>query len=124
MLSRENRLTGHLPFTRTVRQGSRAGTPSLVVHLYVDPEAPSGAARPPQVGLVVSRAVGNAVTRNAVKRRLRHLLRERLSSLPASGVLVVRALPPAAAAPATALGAELDDALARAGRKLGRRSGR
>jgi ribonuclease P protein component len=124
VLSRENRLTGSLPFSRTVRQGSRAGTPFLVVHLDVDPAAPVGAARPPRVGLVVSRTVGNAVTRNAVKRRLRHLLRERLSSLPASGVLVVRALPPAAGAPAQVLGAELDDALTRAGRKLARRGAR
>ena len=124
MLSRENRLTGRLAFTRTVRQGSRAGTPSLVVHLYVDAVAPTIAGRPPRVGLVVSRAVGNAVTRNAVKRRLRHLLRERLSSLPVSGMLVVRALPPAAAASAEALGADLDDALARAERRVRRRGTR
>jgi ribonuclease P protein component len=124
VLSRENRLTGQLPFTRTVRRGSRAGTPSLVVHLYVDAAGTAVAGRPPRVGLVVSRAVGNAVTRNAVKRRLRHLLRERLSSLPASGMLVVRALPPAATASSAALGADLDDALARAGRKVGRRGAR
>jgi ribonuclease P protein component len=121
VLSRENRLTEHLPFTRTVRRGSRAGTASLVVHLYVDADAPAVAGRPPRVGLVVSKAVGNAVTRNAVKRRLRHLLRERLSSLPASGMLVVRALPPAGAATASALGGDLDDALARAGRRVGPR---
>ena len=48
-----------------------------------------------RVGLVVSKAVGNAVARNQVKRRLRHLVRERLAAAPGLGVLVVRALPAA-----------------------------
>ena len=65
------------------------------------------------VGLVVSKAVGGAVLRNQVKRRLRHLARERLTSLPGSAVLVVRALPPAATASSAELGADLDRALGR-----------
>jgi ribonuclease P protein component len=65
------------------------------------------------VGFVVSKAVGPAVARNKVKRRLRHLARERLSSLPGSAVLVVRALPPAATATYAELGTDLDQALRR-----------
>jgi ribonuclease P protein component len=57
--------------------------------------------------------VGPAVTRNKVKRRLRHLARERLSSLPGSAVLVVRALPPAAGATYAELAGDLDKALGR-----------
>jgi ribonuclease P protein component len=57
--------------------------------------------------------VGNAVTRNAVKRRLRHLLGERLAGLPAGAELVVRALPAAAEASSVDLGADLDRALER-----------
>jgi ribonuclease P protein component len=68
---------------------------------------------PVQVGLVVSKAVGPAVTRNRVKRRLRHQLRARLGDLPAGGTLVVRALPPAATASYDDLGRELDRGLAR-----------
>ena len=49
-----------------------------------------------QVGFVVSKAVGNAVVRNRVKRQLRHLTREHLTELPGRGVLVVRANPAAA----------------------------
>jgi ribonuclease P protein component len=65
----------------------------------------------PRVGFVVGKAVGNAVVRNQVKRRLRHLARERLASLPGAAVLVVRALPAAATASYAELGRDLDRAL-------------
>jgi ribonuclease P protein component len=75
-----------------------------VLHLAVggdpSPDLSSGPT-PPRVGFVVSRAVGNAVVRNRVRRRLRHLVRDRLPelSLPSPGVvIVVRALPAAAGA--------------------------
>lgn len=51
-----------------------------------------------RAGFVVSKAVGNAVVRNRVQRRLRHLTREHLTELPGRGVLVVRANPAAAEA--------------------------
>ncbi len=47
----------------------------------------------------MSRAVGNAVARNRVKRRLRHLAAAALPATPFAVDLVVRALPPAATAP-------------------------
>ncbi|MEU4751494.1 ribonuclease P protein component, partial [Micromonospora tulbaghiae] len=73
-------------------------------------------------GFVVSKAVGGAVVRNKVRRRLRHLVRERLAELPAGTTLVVRALPAAADATYTRLGADLDAALAAARTPRGRRS--
>ena len=82
----------------------------LVAHLLVTEGARTTAS--PRVGLVVSKAVGPAVTRNLVKRRLRHLVRERLEELPAGSLLVLRALPPAAAATYDDLGAELSRCLA------------
>ena len=109
MLDRSHRLTSSAGFTAAVRQGRRAGTRTLVLHLGAGPEVDPG----PRVGFVVSKAVGNAVTRNRVKRRLRHLARERLTSLPGSGVLVVRALPAAADASYDVLGADLDTAFQR-----------
>lgn len=51
--------------------------------------------------------------RNQVKRRLRHLTRDRLDALAEGTVLVVRALPAAAAATSDVLGDDLDRALDR-----------
>jgi ribonuclease P protein component len=111
VLSSAHRLTDGASFREAVRQGRRAGARTVVVHLATDL---SSASRTPQVGLVVSKAVGNAVIRNRVKRRLRHLAREHVSSLPGSAVLVVRALPAAATASYEELGADLARCLRRA----------
>ncbi|MGN6781586.1 MAG: ribonuclease P protein component [Marmoricola sp.] len=111
-----HRLRDSASFGRTVRGGRRAGGPLLVLHLRTGSPASDGrdvSADPAQVGLVVSRAVGNAVHRNQVKRRLRHLLRARLAALPGGSVLVVRALPRAAEASWAELGRELDRGLSR-----------
>ena len=110
MLDRSHRLTTPAGFTRAVRTGRRAGTRTVVLHLGAEPDDPSTVGGEPRIGFVVSKAVGNAVTRNLVKRRLRHLARERIASLPGSAVLVVRALPASALASYSDLAADLDSA--------------
>lgn len=116
MLERRHRLTSSAGFSAATRRGRRAGTRTLVVHLTADrPETIAGADLDPRVGFVVSRAVGGSVVRTRVKRRLRHLVRERVGWLPAGAVLVVRALPSSAAASSAALGRDLDAALSRVG---------
>src|SRR5690606_39632499 len=98
-------------FRRAMRDGARAGRDAIVVHL-----APGdGNAK---VGFVVSRAVGNAVTRNLIKRRMRALVAERLDALPAGSFVVVRALPAAATTSYSELGAQLDSGLRRVGERL------
>lgn len=109
MLSSAHRLTDGASFREAVRTGRRSGTRTVVVHLA----SRSVPDRAPQVGFVVSKAVGNAAVRNRVKRRLRHLAREHVSSLPGSAVLVVRALPAAAEASYAELGADLARGLGR-----------
>lgn len=91
----------------------------MVVHLSEDL---GGDARP-QVGFVVSKAVGNAVHRNLVKRRLRAATAARLDVLPAHGRAVVRALPGAASASYDSLSTDLDGGLERAVRRLNERTG-
>jgi ribonuclease P protein component len=77
-----------------------------VVHVAV-----GSSTDPCTVGFVVSRAVGGAVDRNLVKRRLRGLMAERVALLPAGSRVVVRALPGAAGARSDVLGQDLDHAL-------------
>jgi ribonuclease P protein component len=83
-----------------------------VLHLAVAGD-PSSGPTSAQVGFVVSRVVGNAVVRNRVRRRLRHLVRDRLGELPPGGVLVVRALPAAAGASSAELRVDLARCLER-----------
>ena len=65
-------------------------------------------------GFAVSKAVGGAVTRNRVKRRLRAVMADLLPTLPAGTGVVVRALPPAAAATYGALTADVSSAVGQA----------
>ncbi|MEU0392500.1 ribonuclease P protein component [Streptomyces sp. NPDC006208] len=116
MLPTEHRLRRREDFATAVRRGRRAGRPFLVVHLRsgaTDPHAPGESASRTCAGFVVSKAVGGAVVRNKVKRRLRHLIRERLSELPPGSLVVVRALPGAGDADYAQLARDLDAAFQR-----------
>ncbi|WP_306215330.1 ribonuclease P protein component [Actinoplanes sp. RD1] len=113
MLAAAQRLRRSTDFAAAVRGGRRAGRGTVVVHLLLDEPAQASQAR---AGFVVSKAVGNAVVRNKVRRRLRHLVRPRLDELPAGATVVVRALPSAAEASFETLGTDLDAALAAARR--------
>ncbi|MCX4692203.1 ribonuclease P protein component [Streptomyces sp. NBC_01408] len=117
MLSPENRLRRREDFASAVRRGRRAGRPLLVVHLRTsgstDPHEPGEIDPSTRAGFVVSKAVGGAVVRNRVKRRLRHLVRDRLAQLPAGSLVVVRALPGSGDAGPDELARDLDAALVR-----------
>lgn len=124
MLPAANRLRHSGEFANAVRSGRRVGRGAVVVHLTVQQniEQPGGSVLPgfhasaPKAGFVVSKAVGKAVVRNKVKRRLRHLVGARLSAYPNGTTLVVRALPGAADRDFHGLGEDLDAALAAAAR--------
>ena len=61
--------------------------------------AATGTGTTSRVGFVVSKAVGGAVVRNRVKRRLRHLAARQLARTSVSRDVVVRALPGSAVSP-------------------------
>jgi ribonuclease P protein component len=91
-------------FAAATRAGSRAGRPLVAGHLLVRRDD----SRAPLVGFVVSKKVGSAVVRNRVRRRLRHLMRGYLGSLPGGSLLVLRAAPGAAGAGQADLAADVD----------------
>lgn len=120
MLSRAHRMHRAGDFRSTIRSGARAGSSTLVAHVLPRPD-PAAASDPaqPRIGFIVSKAVGSAVVRNRVRRRLRHLCRDAVAGLPAGASVVVRALPPAASASTAQLAADLVSCLQRARRRTG-----
>jgi ribonuclease P protein component len=131
VLASAQRLRRREEFTATVRRGRRAGRGSMVAYVLVPP-APVDNSRPDagrptgaeaRAGFIVARAVGKAVVRNRVRRRLRHLMRERIGVLPEGAQVVIRILPSAAACSYRELATDLDAAIAgisRAGRRPSR----
>ncbi|MEV5647994.1 ribonuclease P protein component [Nocardia sp. NPDC052254] len=121
MLPEPYRLHHRADFSRTVRYGRRIGRRDIVVHVVAG-SAATGDTEPrplartggPRFGLIVSKAVGTAVVRHRVARRLRHMCAGIVLNLPAEADVVIRALPGAA----TATSAELDRQLRSALRKL------
>ena len=113
MLAAAQRLRRSADFAAAIRGGRRVGRGTVVVHLLLEEPAQASTAR---AGFVVSKAVGNAVIRNQVRRRLRHLVRSLLGELPGGSMLVVRALPAAAGASYATLENDLAAALAAARR--------
>lgn len=116
MLPARHRLTESADFRAAVRGSRRRGTPFVVVHarardtdLSADPTEP--AVGPVRVGLVVSKAVGDSVTRHRVARRLRHQVAPLLALLPAGTDVVLRATPAAASASSHDIGGALRHAL-------------
>jgi ribonuclease P protein component len=101
--------------------GLRAGTRTLLVAVsrpgaaHKDEPEPTEPAGPALVGFVVSRAVGGAVQRNLVKRRLRHAAAEHIDRIPPGRRVVVRAQPTAVTASYEQLAGDLTSALGRAG---------
>jgi ribonuclease P protein component len=88
MLAKEARLRTADDFRSTMRTGRKVTSANLVIYLKRVP----GTAQA-RFGFVVAKTVGNAVTRNLVKRRLRSLAKSQ-SVVQGVGVdVVVRALP-------------------------------
>lgn len=117
MLPAPARLRRSRDFRETIRVGRRVGRGALVLHLLaatdISQHSSEEVSAIPLVGFVVSKGVGGAVVRNAVARRLRHLVRPRLGELPAGTRLVVRARPAAADRDSAALERDLTGALGR-----------
>ena len=94
-MNRRHRLSRSRDFDAVYRQGRSVSTRFLVLHWFAREEDGAG----PRLGLAVPKAVGTAVVRNRMKRKLREIFRARSSELAQDNdyVLVVRpGLPEAA----------------------------
>jgi ribonuclease P protein component len=106
---KRTRLTDSPDFDRVYRQGAAYRGKLFSVHAFPNELGT------PRLGLSVSRRVGNAVTRNTVRRRLKEVFNSVLPEVPGDLDLVVSARP--AAAEATFR--ELREEFVRSLRKLG-----
>jgi ribonuclease P protein component len=96
-VQRRNRLSRSRDFDAVYRQGRSVSTRFLTLYWFQRDESIGS----PRLGFAVPKAVGNAVTRNRIKRQLRDIVREQLEAVPVTNdyVLVVRqGLPEAAEA--------------------------
>lgn len=121
MLPKEHRLRSPEGFSVTVRSGARSGRRNVVLYAVLRPD--THGIGPSRYGFIVSKAVGNAVTRNLVKRRLRAVAAEVLSD-DAGYDIVMRALPASAHASWSELSADTRSALAAVCRQAAARSAR
>ncbi|WP_421084280.1 ribonuclease P protein component [Rothia nasimurium] len=112
MLAQQHRMRASAQFSATTRSGARSGRRNLVLYTAKTDEQAT------TIGFIVSKAVGNAVTRNKTKRRLREAIAPFVAENPTGYSIVVRALPPAATASYRELAADLTGALAATLKKL------
>jgi ribonuclease P protein component len=134
VLPADARIRSSRDFGSALKRGRRAARGGVVVHwapaiaatedIAAQPPTPpaADANRTARAGFVVSKAVGNAVARNKVKRRLRHAVAAELPHWPPGTDVVVRATPRAAERDFAELQRDLTEAVqsARAG-KSGRK---
>jgi ribonuclease P protein component len=88
VLPRAQRIVTSIEIRHVIRRGKKAANPLVISYCL--------AADTPRAAVVVSKDVGNAPTRNRVRRRIRHILATELAARPMD--IVVRALPLSASA--------------------------
>jgi ribonuclease P protein component len=113
VLARQNRVTSGADYRTIVRRGRRSSTRTAVVSAIAGPpDAPT------RFGFIVSKKVGNAVTRNLVRRRLKAISAGLLPSVPAGASIVIRVLPGMERTPWDTLQEEIASAVTRAVRTI------
>ena len=110
-----DRIHGRATFQRVEREGTRVRSGLLWCTMVPDHSLPRA-----QVAYAVSRAVGPAVTRNRIRRRLRAILRERDL---VAGLYLIGTRPGAGDLSFADLSRQVDDLLVRLGAALERRGG-
>lgn len=119
MLPARNRMRSSVEFSLTVKSGVRSAQPDIVVHAR-RASAPA-AGEVAQVGLIVTKAVGGAVDRHRVARRLRHAARSVLTEFNPADRVVIRALPSSCEASVSRLEQQLRAGVRRAHELMERR---
>ena len=89
LFGRSSRILKSQDFVRVSRKGRRRASSEFVVLSVVEPNCPGRTTPDPRLGLSTSRAVGNAVVRNRIRRQVREWFRKERQKLPAYLDLVI-----------------------------------
>lgn len=117
--SRQSRLLKHADFDRVYKSGRRHfGNHMTVFFLGRSDE------KPPRIGFTVGRAMGGAVERNRIKRRLREAVRLHGRELQAAADVVINPKKSVLQADFAELEREIVSAFAAVGKKLTAKDGR
>ena len=108
-MQRQYRLKRRAAFAYVYRKGDRASAKDL---LLLSARSREGL----KIGLSVSKKVGNAVTRNRVKRLLREAISQIADRIDAGYMYVIVARPSIAGLPLTRVAEEVEAAYSRAGK--------
>ncbi|OUE23741.1 ribonuclease P [Clavibacter michiganensis] len=106
-------MTSGADYRTVVRRGRRSTTGTAVVSVLV-----GSADDPTRFGFIVSKKVGNAVTRNLVRRRLKAVSAGLLPTLPSGLSVVIRVLPGMETTPWVTLQEEIASAVTRVVRTI------
>lgn len=122
MPARRNRVTKGDDYRHIVRRGNRVSGALSITHAVFrisqdesdpcdDSQIHTGSTA--RFGFIISKAVGNAVTRNLVRRRMKTIVDRRMSAGFTDADVVFRALPASAGASFALLESEMNTALDR-----------
>ena len=89
MLPKQNRLTSTKDFQNVTKTGVRVYSDIAVIYALANPTSQKNS----EVGLIVSKVVGNSVVRHKVSRHIRNVVKEILETIPGNIQIVIRALP-------------------------------
>ena len=122
MPARQYRVTRGDDYRRIVRTGNRVGGATCIAHAVLHVQAPDAPAEPARFGFIVSKAVGNAVTRNLVRRRMKFLVEQGLHEGFSGADIVFRALPASADAGFDGIAHDVNRALRKVERMVAERA--
>ena len=89
MLPKKHRLNLSKDFEKVTKKGVKVNTEIAVIYAIANPLTQNNS----QIGLIVSKIVGNSVVRHKVSRQIRNVVKEVLNKIPNNIQIVIRALP-------------------------------